>query len=91
MAKQLDLFLDQKARVFAFPPARRRDLVVSAVSILMSKSNLAGARWWKRHSAEIAEPLLGLGMGRDATAALIADYAREVSREMTILRYRNAG
>lgn len=88
MAKQLELF---SAAIRPFPLARRRDLVIGAAQALMSRSNAAGARWWSKHTKEIAGTFLCSGIGPDATTQQIELYAQAVSRELHLMRYRSVG
>lgn len=77
--KQLDLFdIRVEAQVYVFPPARRMDLVRSAVAGLLDRDYAGGKRFWLKHTRELTRDLRDAGVKRDEIQRLLTDYARSV-------------
>lgn len=77
--RQLDLFdIRAEAQVFVFPPARRLDLVRTAVAGLLERDYAGGKRFWLKHTRELTRDLRDAGVKRDEIQRLLTDYARSV-------------
>lgn len=89
---QLELFPQEpKGEVFVFPVARRADIVRQTAEALMSRSNAAGARYWRKHVAELSKHLQSLKCSAQVIDEQMMDYARAVSHQLSILRYKQTG
>lgn len=89
---QLDLFTHQpKGEVFVFPISRRADIVRQTAEALLTRSNSAGARYWRQHVNELMKDLRALKCAPAAIDDQMLDYARAVSHQLAILRYKQTG
>jgi hypothetical protein len=70
--KQLDLFdVRMHAQVYVFPPARRMDLVRTAVAGLLDRDYAGGKRFWTQHTRDLTRNLRDAGVKRDEIQRLL--------------------